>query len=310
MGAHGMLRENRPRPGARRHIATTLGLLATLAAALTPAPTAAAKHAAMSAPVLSTIPVGRADTNDPPLFAVDQDAGRTYLVANSSPARTGSIKVLDNATGRLLGAFAGQPPITDLALAPRAHHLFVGTDSLPTVRVLDSATGRLVRTLSVRPYDRAAALAVDDTVDRLYVAAVMGMTCLAPRPACTLAVLSFDTHTGARLRAVALPAQEESYMGLAVDSAAHRLILAHAALFLPRARIPLPYDATTGIAKVAVFDTLNGRLVRQTTLPVHDRMEGFLGDTPVVDAASGRTFLLVAHPRCLEDGYIVRLRQV
>ncbi len=303
MGAHGMLRENRPRPGARRHIATTLGLLATLAAALTPAPTAAAKHAAMSAPVLSTIPVGRADTNDPPLFAVDQDAGRTYLVANSSPARTGSIKVLDNATGRLLGAFAGQPPITDLALAPRAHHLFVGTDSLPTVRVLDSATGRLVRTLSVRPYDRAAALAVDDTVDRLYVAAVMGMTCLAPRPACTLAVLSFDTRTGARLRAVALPVQEESYMGLAVDSAAHRLILAHAALFLPPARIPLPYDATTGIEKVAVFDTARGRLVRQTTLPVHDRMEGFLGDIPVVDAVSGRAFLVVAHPSYYpEDG--------
>jgi len=305
MNTQGIIKKSASHSYRRRRIATAPGLLAALAVALIPAPIAAARHAAAPAPVLSTIPVGRADTNDPPLFAVDQDAGRAYLVAHSSPARTGSIKVLDNATGRLLGAFAGQgqPPITDLALAPRAHHLFVGTDSLPTVRVLDSATGWLVRTLSVRPYDRAAALAVDDTVDRLYVAAVMGMTCLAPRPACTLAVLSFDTRTGARLRAVALPVQEESYMGLAVDSAAHRLILAHAALFLPPARIPLPYDATTGIEKVAVFDTARGRLVRQTTLPVHDRMEGFLGDIPVVDAVSGRAFLVVAHPSYYpEDG--------
>ena len=296
-----MLKENRSPLGARRRTATTLGLLAALAVtvALTPAPTGAARHAAVAAPVLSTIPAGRADANDPPLFAVDQDAGRTYLVATGSPARTGSIKVLDDATGQLLGAFASQdqPPITDLALAPRAHHLFAGTDSLPTVRVLDSGTGRLVRTLSVRPYDRAAALAVDDATGRLYVAAVMGMTCLAPRPACTLAVFSFDVRTGARLRTFALPAQEESYMGLNVDPAAHRLILAHAAIFLPHARIPRPYDVTTGIEKVAVFDTLSGHLIRQTTLPVHDRGVAAGTVQPVVDAAAGRAFLLVAHPR-------------
>lgn len=294
-----MFKENRPRLAARRHIATTLGLLAILAVtvALIPAPAVAARHAVTPHPVLVTIPLGRAQAGFAPLFAVDQDAGRAYLVANSDRAQTGAIKVLDNATGRLLRTFAGQPTITNLALAPRLRYLFVGTDSLPTVRVLDSVTGRLVRTLSVRPYDRAAALAVDDATGRLYVAAGMGMTCLAPRPACTLAVFSFDARTGARLRTFVLPAQEESYMGLAVDPAAHRLILAHAALFLPHARIPRPYDVTTGIEKVAVFDTLSGRLIRQTTLPVHDRLDGSLGDTPVVDAAAGRAFLLVAHPR-------------
>ncbi len=263
--------------------------------------------------VLSTIPAGVAPR--PPAIAVQ--TGRAFI-ANL----TGTIRVLDITTGRVVRTVSVGRPIGDIAVDDQAARVFAlnsGSDA-SAVTVLDARSGTVVTTVALAPH--ALQVAVDARAGRAFVASGSPADGTFPSRAGSVAVL--DSGSGRLVRTIAGggPLTVDARAGRAfvlIDAQRVRVLDAHSGAVLSTVQTPmtlmaLAIDTLTGRvfvggnSGVVMLDAGSGRVLHAITLT------GSLGP-PVVDERSGRVFVTAWNKRRVyvldaRRGTVVRVTRV
>lgn len=219
---------------------------------------------AVTGDVVGTTPVGL----NPQIITVDERAGRVFVLNAGrrdtlNDSESGSVSVLDAATGALITtvSLSGSPVL--VALAVQAGRVFVTTRathrSNGSLNVLDARTGALLHTSD---RDAGWIVAVDEHAGRVFVSTTNSLRVL-------------DAATGALVRTIPLRAQ--NYL-VAVNPAARRLFV---------------YTPEPG--RMRVLDATTGTLLRTTRL-----VAGFDGAL-ALDVATNRVFAIGTSPSSFYD---------
>lgn len=223
--------------------------------------------------------------------AVDVRNGRLFVASGSTVDQSGSVRLINMATGADVGTTTVSHAPTAVAVDGRTGRIFVLENQDPpapgSLDVLDAATGKILSTYSLS--EPANALAIDERASRVLIGLSYGR-----RTASMVDVR--DAATGADLRTHAF----EGYANTAivVDAMDARVFFV---------TTPTGYDAEAGGGEVlmSIYDTRRGRVLRTLTLARVGAHGNAIGAAAILDQNISRVFITIQEGSVAKSGALV-----